>query len=144
MAFFIKIKNVSAVEEDANIILFDGVCKLCNLWCRLVIHFSKTPTFTFIPMQSEKGQIILNKLRFSTDTFNTILYIEDNMIYDKSTAVFEIIKKLSFPINILAVLRYTPKSIRDFIYLQIAKNRYKWFGKYNKCTIPSAANKNRL
>ena len=93
--------------------------------------------------QSEKGQAILKYLNLSTEHFETMLYIENNTFYEKSSAFIKIIKNLPLPIKLLYLLKYIPNMIRDFIYDRIARNRYKIFGKYNECTLPTEDHNNR-
>ncbi len=93
-------------------------------------------------MQSKKGQYILVDLNLPTKNFNSIIVIENNIVYEKSTEILKILQQLSYPVKIFALLKYVPKFLRDYIYSKIAKNRYQWLGKYNKCQIPSIDNKN--
>ena len=95
-------------------------------------------------MQSEKGQDILNHLKLPTDKYESMLYIEEHCVYKKSTAFLKIIQQLPFPIRILIILKYTPKYFRDFLYDKIANNRYKLFGKFDKCMLPKEEHKHRF
>jgi len=88
-------------------------------------------------MQSEKGQAILKYLELSTEHFETMLYIEHNIIYEKSNAFIKIVKHLPLPIKLLFLLKIIPGLFRDFIYDRIALNRYKMFGKYDHYTLPT-------
>jgi len=94
-------------------------------------------------MQSEKGQTILEHLEQPTDYFETMLYLENNKLYEKSAAFIRIVKHLPFPISLLFILKLIPNIIRDYVYDRIARNRYKIFGKYNKCTFPTEDHNNR-
>ena len=123
------------MPEKNNIILFDGQCKLCNAWCNFILHYDKHYIFTLISMQSDNGQSFLIKNKYPTVQFETMLYVENNIIYEKSTAIIKIIKQLPYPIKMLFIIKYIPKFIRDFTYEQIARNRYKIFGKYSACAM---------
>ena len=121
--------------ENNNLILFDGQCKLCHAWCNFVLHHDKSYVFTLISMQSDEGQDFLRNNNYPTDQFETMLYVENRIIYEKSTAFIKIIKHFPYPIKTLFLVKYIPKVLRDFIYNQIAKNRYKIFGKCSACTL---------
>ena len=135
--------HIPYIKNEDKLILFDGVCKLCNAWCRFIIKYDKNHLFQLASMQSEKGQAILKYLNLSTEYFETMLYVENNTIYGKSNAFIEIVKHLPLPIKLLYLLKYIPNFIRDFIYDRIARNRYKVFGKYNECTLPTKDHNNR-
>ena len=89
-------------------------------------------------MQSEEGQLILNRFDLPTENFTSIIYIENNNVYKKSTAFIRIIRLFSYPIKSLSVLRFIPVSLRDFIYDMVARNRYTLFGRYEHCVLPVA------
>ena len=112
-----------------NFILFDAQCGLCNAWCDFILRHDHNKIFTLISMQSDIGQDFLRGNNYPTHLFETMLYVENNIIYEKSTAFIKIIKHLPYPIKSLVLVRYIPKFIRDFVYKQIAQNRYKIFGK---------------
>lgn len=138
-----KDNNIPYIYSEDKLILFDGVCKLCNAWCRFILNYDKKYIFKLSSMQSEKGQAILKHLRLSTEHFESMLYIEHNIIYEKSNAFIRIVKHLPFPIKLLFLLKYIPRIFRDFIYERIAINRYKIFGKYKECKLPTTDHNNR-
>lgn len=138
-----KYKNIPYIDRSQKIILFDGICKLCNAWCNFVLRYDKKNMITFLPMQSDKGQSILQYLGKPTDGFETMLFIDNNHVYGKSTAFFKIAHHLSFPIKSLVFLKYIPIVIRDYIYDLIAKNRYSVFGKYEQCPLPNKEHEER-
>ena len=131
-------RNVPEINNDNNIILFDGICKLCNAWCSFVIKHDKNHIFKLTSMQSEEGQLILKHYNLATKNFTSIIYLEKNNVYEKSSAFIKITRLFPYPIKILSFLRYTPLSLRDYIYDIIARNRYTIFGRYNHCILPTA------
>lgn len=131
-------KNIPIINSEHNIILFDGVCKLCNAWCRFVIKYDVNHIFKLTSMQSEEGQLILKHFNLPTENFTSVFYVENNTVYAKSTAFIKITRLLSYPVKFLSVLRYFPLSLRDFIYDAIARNRYNIFGRYKHCLLPTA------
>lgn len=120
-----------------NVIIFDGVCHLCSWVVRFVIRRDYKNKYLFAPIQSKIGEQLLLTQGFQPENIQTILLIKDGKPYTKSDAVFEIISDFRRGWKILLVLRFLPGGFRDFLYSVIARNRYKWFGKYDQCMIPS-------
>jgi predicted DCC family thiol-disulfide oxidoreductase YuxK len=123
-----------------NIVLFDGICNLCNASVRFIIKHDKKSKIQFASLQSETAkQLLLNKA-IDTQKIDSIIFITDEKIFFKSDAAIEIAKMLDgFP-NYLKYFQFIPGAIRDIVYDLIAKNRYRLFGK--SCAIgPSNQNK---
>lgn len=131
------------IKKDDCVILFDGVCKLCNSWSNFIIKNDMSHHFKLCSVQSVEGQKILNYFDFPTDYFETMLYVEGNNYYQKSEAFLKIIKTLGAPWSLLYVFKILPKTLRDWLYDRIALNRYILFGKYDFCSLPTADHKNR-
>ena len=129
--------------SNNKLILFDGECKLCNAWCRFIIKHDKKWLFKLVSMQSGKGQKILNNLNIPTEHFKTMVVINNNQTYFKSAAFLVVVRQLSFPAKFLFVFKLIPNFLRDFIYQYLAQNRYKFFGKYDQCIMPTADHKGR-
>jgi predicted DCC family thiol-disulfide oxidoreductase YuxK len=126
------------LPNNKQLILFDGVCNLCNASVQYVIKHDKNNVFLFAPLQGETGQYILEKYHIDTSKIDSILlYTEEKGIVYKSTAALKIAGKLGFPINLLQVFLVIPPIVRNWVYDYIAKNRYKWYGKQNECMIPT-------
>ncbi|MEO8934065.1 MAG: DCC1-like thiol-disulfide oxidoreductase family protein [Xanthomarina sp.] len=126
------------LEKNKQLILFDGVCNLCNTSVQYVIKNDKNNIFMFAPLQGETAKKILEKNNMDSSKLDSIiLYSNKQKLYFKSTAALKIANRLKFPINLLSVFLITPVFIRNLIYNHIAKNRYKWYGKQNECMIPS-------
>ncbi len=120
-----------------SIILFDGVCNLCNGAVQFVIKRDKYNQFIFASLQSEEGEKILADSNFAGNKMNSFLLVKQGKIYDRSTAVLKVSKKLTGLWPILYGFIIVPKFIRDSVYGFIAKHRYKWFGKKDECMIPT-------
>ncbi|WP_332694991.1 thiol-disulfide oxidoreductase DCC family protein [Halalkalibacter lacteus] len=118
-----------------QIILFDGLCHFCHGSVQFIIKRDSTCTFAFASLQSKTGKELINKYNIPEDT-NSLVLIDGDSYYVKSAAVLRICQKLRAPWKLLSFFRIVPSSIRDFIYDVVAKNRYKWFGKKEICTIP--------
>ena len=121
----------------SGIILFDGVCNFCNSSVNFIIDRDTTNYFKFGALQSDEGQTLLKKHNQSTDSFDTLILIEDDTLYTRSTAALRIAKKLSGLWPLFYVFIIIPKFLRDPIYNLIAKNRYKMFGKKDTCRFPT-------
>ena len=126
----------SHITQNKKIVLFDGVCKLCNGWSRFLLTHDKQEIFKLCTVQSKEGQEILAYFSLPTDTFETMLYIENGVAYSKSNAFLKIIGQLSWPYKGLKIIYLMPKIIRDWLYDRIALNRYALFGKYDTCLMP--------
>ena len=126
-------------DKNKSIILFDGVCNLCNSSVNFILKNDVKNQFKFASLQSDVAQQILLQYKVKNDKnhFDSVILIENDKLYDKSTAALRILRKLKFPFNKGWIFIVFPKFIRDHIYNLIAKNRYKWFGKKNVCRIPT-------
>ena len=130
---------IESIPKHKQLILFDGVCNLCNSSVLYVIKRDKESKFLFAPLQSKIGETIINEFNIDTTQTDSILLFNPSKynIYSKSTAALQIAKSLSFPTKILAVFLNIPNLIRNWFYDYIAKNRYKWYGKKEFCMIPT-------
>jgi len=126
------------INQGDKIILFDGVCKLCNAWCNFIVQHDKNQKFKLASVQSEEGQAILQHFKYPTDFYETMLLVHGNNCIGKSDAFFYIMKKLGFPWRFVLFFKIIPRTLRDWLYDRIALNRYTLFGKYDYCTLPSA------
>ena len=117
------------------IILFDGICNLCNSSVQFVLKHDKQSIFRFAALQSEAGQLLLQKYNLSQSNFNSFVLIEDDKVFLKSTAALKVAKQMSGATKYLYACIIVPAFIRDAVYNVIAKNRYKWFGKKESCII---------
>ncbi|WP_299362048.1 thiol-disulfide oxidoreductase DCC family protein [Winogradskyella sp.] len=130
---------ISSIPKDKQLILFDGVCNLCNSSVLYVIKRDQNNTFLFAPLQSDIGEEIINTFNIDTEeTDSIILYRpKERKIYHKSSAALHIAKKLSFPTKLLAIFFIVPTTLRNWVYDFVARNRYKWFGRKDSCMIPT-------
>ncbi|OLS38531.1 thiol-disulfide oxidoreductase DCC family protein [Bacillus sp. MRMR6] len=126
-----------------RIILFDGVCNLCNSSVQFIINRDPNAYFKFASLQSEMGQKLLKECGYQTEMKSFVL-IEDHKVYIKSTAALRVCLKLSGAWSIFSVFRVIPPVIRDKIYDLFAKNRYQWFGKKDSCMLPTPEMKQRF
>lgn len=123
--------------ENKKIILFDGVCNLCNKTIQTIIKHDKDDVFRFAPLQSDVGRQIINERGIDTENLDSVILIEPGVAYyHKSTAAIEIAKNLK-GYSWLRIFKPLPEGFRDGIYSFIANNRYSWFGKKDNCMVPT-------
>ncbi|TYA78669.1 thiol-disulfide oxidoreductase DCC family protein [Seonamhaeicola marinus] len=133
------------IPANKKLILFDGVCNLCNSSVQYVIKHDRKDLFLFAPLQSSIGQELIKKYDLDTKVIDSVLlYTPEKGIVYKSTAALAIAKHLGFPRNLLSVFYIIPAFIRNIVYDFIAKNRYKWYGQKEACMIPTPELKNRF
>jgi predicted DCC family thiol-disulfide oxidoreductase YuxK len=122
---------------DKAIILFDGVCNLCNSSVNFVIRHDKKDHFLFAPLQSETGKKLLEKYAIDPSKTDSFILIENNKAFSRSSAALRLTKHLNRLYPLMYSLMIIPPFIRNGVYDYIAKNRYKWFGKKESCMIPT-------
>lgn len=126
------------LENGQMIVLFDGVCNLCNSAVNFIIKHDKNKIFRFASLQSEIGRKLTKERDIDTSKLDSIILIDPGKAYyHKSTAALRIAKRLSGWYPLLSVFLVLPITFRDWIYDVVAKNRYKWFGKKDQCMIPT-------
>jgi predicted DCC family thiol-disulfide oxidoreductase YuxK len=123
-------------ELPRAIVLFDGVCHLCETTVQFILLRDRTAYFHFASLQSPFAQKLLKEKGLNTDTFDSIILIENGKVYQYSDAALRIVRKLSGAWKFLYVFILTPKCARDSAYKLIARNRYRWFGKKETCFMP--------
>lgn len=125
------------MQDDKHILLFDGVCNLCNASVQFVLRRDMHKKFLFAALQSEIAHKILpDSPKYTTD-LQSIVLLKEGKVFDQSTAALHLAKDLSGAWPLLYYLFiWWPKTFRDAIYRFIAKRRYKWFGKQDSCSIP--------
>ena len=121
------------MKENKRIIIFDGECNLCNSTVRFIIKKDKKFRFLFAAIKSSSAQQLLNEYKLSQATLDTVVLIQNNKAYFKSTAILKIVRDLDGAIQLLYFFILIPTIIRDFFYWIISKYRYSLFGKKNTC-----------
>lgn len=126
------------LPENKKIILFDGVCNLCDASVQFIIKNDKNDVFRFVAIQSELGQKIIKYLGIDTSKTDSIILYEPGIAYYfKAEAALRIAKELRSWHSILYIFIHIPNFIKNGVYDFIAKNRYKWYGKKEACMIPT-------
>jgi predicted DCC family thiol-disulfide oxidoreductase YuxK len=119
-----------------KVILFDGVCNLCNGAVNFVIRKDKKQVFRFASLQSNAAKDLLKPFASRSAGADSMLLLENNHLYNKSAAALRVARRLPFPWPLLYGFMIVPRFIRDKVYDIVAKNRYKWFGKREQCMVP--------
>ena len=127
-----------------NLILFDGVCNFCNFWVNFIIDRDSKAFFKFTALQSDTARQILKSNNIDAIKIDSIVLVINGKIFFKSSAAFQIARKLDGFWKLLYIFIIIPPFMRDRIYDFIASNRYKWFGKRETCRIPTDNEKHRF
>lgn len=131
--------------QNKKIILFDGVCNLCNSAVQFIIKNDKKDVFRFVALQSELGNDICNYIGVDQNKIDSIILYEPEVAYYyKSSAALEIAEDLGGIYSLISVLKIFPEKFRNYVYDYIAKNRYEWYGKNESCMIPTPELKNKF
>ncbi|MEE9526987.1 MAG: DCC1-like thiol-disulfide oxidoreductase family protein [Syntrophobacteria bacterium] len=128
------------VMRNHAVVLYDGVCNLCTWWVQFIIKRDHKGYFKFGALQSDAGRKFLENQRLRPEATDTVILIEGYRYFTKSDAALRIAARLSGFWPILRVFSLIPRSIRNWCYDIIARNRYKWFGRANTCMLPSREN----
>lgn len=139
-----SLKTIEEITKKHPVLLFDGVCNLCNDSVQLVINNDTKNIFLFAPLQKPEVIAYLEKQSIDFNNIDSIILITSKKIYTKSSAALTVAKHLKGLYPLLYIFYIIPKPIRDLVYDFIAKNRYKWYGKKDNCMIPTPALKNKF
>ena len=127
-----------------RIVIFDGVCNLCEFSVNFIYERDRTGKFTFTPAQSPLGKKLLQQHHVNIDALDTVVLVKNNRTYSRSSAALEIAAELDPPWHVLSLFSFIPEPVRDQIYDFVASNRYEWFGKKESCMIPTQEIKARF
>lgn len=137
------IEETEGCEYVKRIILFDGECNFCDKSVQFIIKRDPEAFFSFTSQQGEAGQKMIEKYH-APASINSIILIENDTYYLKSSAALRICRHLQGAWKLLFIFILVPYPIRDFFYNILAKNRYKWFGKKDQCTLPTPEMRKRF
>ncbi|WP_281193936.1 thiol-disulfide oxidoreductase DCC family protein [Halorubrum sp. F4] len=128
--------EAAASPPETPVVLFDGVCNLCNGVIQFLIPRDPEGRLKYAALQSEAGQALLERHDFPTEEFDSFVLVEGERTYTKSGAAIRIAELLGWPYRIAGVGRIVPRPLRDRLYEFVADNRYDWFGRKDQCMIP--------
>ena len=130
--------KIQDLPSEKKIILFDGVCYLCEASIVYVIKHDKKDIFRFVALQSDLGQRIVKHIGINSNHLESVVLYEPGIsYYYKSSAVLEIAKGLSGIFTWATLFQILPTVLRDYVYDYVAKNRYKWYGMKEACLVPT-------
>lgn len=132
------------LHENHSVLLFDGVCNLCNNAVKFIIRHDKKNQFLFASIQSDAAKKLLLHHNYKNNNLDSLLLLEQGKMFDKSQAVLVICRHLGFPWKLFLPLGFLPGSWLDSLYDFVARNRYRWFGKKKDCTLELPEHKNRF
>jgi predicted DCC family thiol-disulfide oxidoreductase YuxK len=130
--------------ESESVVLFDGVCNLCNGIVNFLIDADHQKRLKFASLQSETGQLILMRFGMDTADFDTFVFYSKGRTYTRSRAALEVARELGGMWQLAYAAIIIPPLLRDGIYRWIAANRYRWFGKRDTCRMPTPELKTRF
>ena len=128
----------------SSLILFDGLCNLCSGSVQFVVEHDPAGRFQFAALQSATARRVLQAHGVMDSLTDSIVLVEDGRVFTRSTAALRIARRLPFPWPLLAVFLAVPRPLRDGIYSLAARYRYRWFGKLDRCMMPTAALRSRF
>ncbi len=122
---------------DHPVLLFDGVCNLCNGLVRFLIERDEDAVLRFAPLQSEVARELLADYEPDPGDLDTVVLVADGECFTRSSAVLGVARYLGLPYRLLYPLRFLPRRLRDFGYDLVANRRYDWFGRRDRCMAPT-------
>jgi predicted DCC family thiol-disulfide oxidoreductase YuxK len=125
------------ISHFIMLLLFDGVCNLCNGVVQFVIRHDRAGRFRFAALQSEPGQAMLRQFGLSTQQFDSFVYVKDGQFFTESTAALRVARDLGGAWRLLYGFIIVPRPLRDAVYRWVARNRYRFFGRQESCMIPT-------
>lgn len=124
-------------SPDHPVLLFDGVCNLCNGSVQFVVDHDPEGTFRFAPLQSETAEDLLAEVGFDDYDFGTVVLVAGDEYYTKSEAALRVARELESPWSWLWLCRFVPAFVRDRVYDLVAEYRYAVFGRKDRCMVPT-------
>lgn len=125
-------------------ILFDGVCNLCDAWVQFVIRRDPPGTFRFAALQSEAAAQLLERHGHANEDLSTMILVDGGRVYVRSSAGLRVLRRLRWPWPLLSVFLLVPAFLRDPFYRLVSSRRYRWFGKKECLLIPAAEQASRF
>jgi predicted DCC family thiol-disulfide oxidoreductase YuxK len=131
-------------SDEKNIVLFDGVCNLCNGAVNFLIDIDQQQKLHFASLQSSLGQAVLQQQGMRLDELDTFLFMRGEQVYTRSRAALEVLRTVGGPWQLGYGFMLVPGFIRDAVYKMVSRHRYRWFGKLEACRVPTPELKARF
>lgn len=130
-------RGEAAAEAGSAVIVFDGVCALCNRWVRFLLHFDRKERYRFAAMQGERGSALLRAHGLDPQDPASFLLLDAQGTWTDTDAILRVLAGLGGAWRLAGVLRLVPRGWRDGAYRALARNRYRWFGRHDTCHLPA-------
>lgn len=121
------------------IVVFDAQCLLCNSWVQFLLRHDKRGIFQFAAIQGQVGGKLLADAGLKIEGLQTLLLVDGQQSWQHTDAILRVLQALGWPWRLAGVARLIPAPLRDALYRMIARNRYQWFGKSERCLMPDPA-----
>lgn len=132
-------------HQPDSILLFDGVCHMCHSAVQFVLRHNRDQDIFFASLQSDIAKQLLAAHGYAENRLQSVVFFDGNTLYTNSDAALQVGKKLGGGWRALSLLGLAiPRFLRDPVYLWIARNRYRWFGKSEQCFLPTPAMRARF
>jgi predicted DCC family thiol-disulfide oxidoreductase YuxK len=128
--------SVPSFADDKPLIIFDGECVLCSGSAQFVLRHDVAGAFRLLAAQSPLGDALYRHYGLDPADYETMILIENGVAYVKSEAALRIARGLGLPWSLAAIFRIVPRSLRDALYMLVARNRFRWFGRREVCFRP--------
>jgi predicted DCC family thiol-disulfide oxidoreductase YuxK len=135
---------MSAEPDSRPVIVFDGVCVLCNGWVRFLLRHERKKRYRFAAMQTESGRALLAANGLDPDDPASFLLVENGKAWRETDAIMHVIASLGGFWKVAVVARALPRPLRDWLYRVVARNRYRWFGRHDACLLAPAGHEDRF
>lgn len=119
------------------LVIFDGVCNLCEASVNFIIRHDPRGVYRFVPSQTPLGEALQAQYGINTTTLDTVVLIRDGKVFTESDAAAQIAREFDGAWRLLGWVRFVPRPLRDWVYRRIAANRYAWFGRKEVCMLPT-------
>jgi len=135
--------KAGSTRSDA-VIVFDGVCALCSRWVRFLLRVDRHGRYRFAAMQGMHGSLLLRRHGLDPQDPRSFLLLDEQGAWTDTDAILRVLTGLGGAWRLAGVLRLLPRSWRDAAYRRLARNRYRWFGRHDRCTLPTAQQAGRF
>ena len=132
------------MHDGGPILLFDGVCNLCDRSVQFVLDHESAGTFRFASLQSEVAGRLLERCGVADVSMDSVVLVEDGKCHVRSEAAWRVAARLDAPWRWMALGRWVPRGIRDRLYDAVARRRYRWFGTRDECRLPEPGVRERF
>lgn len=126
-----------AAGTGSAVIVFDGVCALCNRWVRFLLRFDRKGRYRFAAMQGQQGSAMLRAHGLDPQDPMSFLLLDAQGTWTDTDAILRVLAGLGGGWRLSGVLKVLPRGLRDAAYRALARNRYRWFGRHDVCHPPA-------